>query len=348
MRTPPPAVHTGLLKSGLLARNRDLGARVHARTQQKAKRRLPAAAQRLARRRRAALPRPGDASLPRPGVRRRRGRAARALRVALVRDEAAALGARRLQQYRDHDDALLHENGDWSVHYLSLEGYTRRRSARRRRSRRGSWTRSRRTTGHAFLSVLAPGTHILPHCGPCNYRLRLQLGLRVPEAGPDPRRRRDARVARGRGARPRRRLRARGVERLGRAARHPDRRRVAPRLLRRRGRVDGGDAGGEAPEERRRRRDGAGVTRVTRSLRCAGGVWDSGGPWRPLRDRLGTWALRVTGSRGGAPRALESSVESSWFGAQLFFASTDFARTPMGQKQKPSERERGPSPTEMH
>ena len=40
-----------------------------------------------------------------------------------------------------------------------------------------------RTTGHAFLSVLAPGTHILPHCGPCNYRLRLQLGLRVPEAG---------------------------------------------------------------------------------------------------------------------------------------------------------------------
>ena len=42
--------------------------------------------------------------------------------ASLVRDEAAALGARRLQQYRDHDDALLHENGDWSVHYLSLEG----------------------------------------------------------------------------------------------------------------------------------------------------------------------------------------------------------------------------------
>ena len=42
--------------------------------------------------------------------------------ASLVRDEAAALGARRLQQYRDHGDALLHENGDWSVHYLSLEG----------------------------------------------------------------------------------------------------------------------------------------------------------------------------------------------------------------------------------
>ena len=38
-----------------------------------------------------------------------------------------------------------------------------------------------RQPGHAFLSVLEPGTHILPHCGPSNYRLRIQLGLVTPE-----------------------------------------------------------------------------------------------------------------------------------------------------------------------
>ena len=33
----------------------------------------------------------------------------------------------------------------------------------------------------AFFSVLAPGTHICAHCGPGNWRLRLHLGLHVPE-----------------------------------------------------------------------------------------------------------------------------------------------------------------------
>ena len=173
--------HTGLLKSGLLARNRDW-ARVHARTQAKAKRRRPPPLSDWH----------DDGALLFPGLATRpfHDPACVADAVALleryaslVRDEAAALGARRLQQYRDHGDALLHENGDWSVHYLSLEGSDTAAQRAQTPLTARLVDAIPRTTGHAFLSVLAPGTHILPHCGPCNYRLRLQLGLRVPEAG---------------------------------------------------------------------------------------------------------------------------------------------------------------------
>ena len=173
--------HTGLLKSGLLARNRDW-ARVHARTQAKAKRRRPPPLS----------DRHDDGALLFPGLATRpfHDPACVADAVALleryaslVRDEAAALGARRLQQYRDHDDALLHENGDWSVHYLSLEGSDTAAQRAQTPLTARLVDAIPRTTGHAFLSVLAPGTHILPHCGPCNYRLRLQLGLSVPKSG---------------------------------------------------------------------------------------------------------------------------------------------------------------------
>ena len=37
------------------------------------------------------------------------------------------------------------------------------------------------------LSLLAPGTHIAPHCGPTNHRLRLHLALSVPSMPSAPR-----------------------------------------------------------------------------------------------------------------------------------------------------------------
>ena len=40
--------------------------------------------------------------------------------------------------------------------------------------------RAPRAYGHAFFSVLAPGTHIAPHCGPSNKKLRVHLPLVVP------------------------------------------------------------------------------------------------------------------------------------------------------------------------
>ena len=36
---------------------------------------------------------------------------------------------------------------------------------------------------NAKFSILAPGTHILPHCGPSNARLRAHVTLRAPRGG---------------------------------------------------------------------------------------------------------------------------------------------------------------------
>ena len=98
----------------------------------------------------------------------------------VIRDEFLMLANQRLQQYQKSDSTLLHEHGDWNVHYLLLEGTDT--SLQRRQTPKTAKIVSAisRQSGHAFFSVLDPGTHILPHCGPSNYRLRLQLGLCIP------------------------------------------------------------------------------------------------------------------------------------------------------------------------
>ena len=160
---------------------------------------------------------------------------------------------------RPNDDALLHENGDWSVHHLSLEGSDT--AAQRAQTPLTARLVDAPEDDRPRLPQRAGAPHRgAPHCGAVQLPARAcALAATVPETAARSARRGETRAsARGRGARPRRRLRARGVERLGRAARHPDRRRVAPRAPPTPRRVDGGDAGGEAPAERRRRRDGDG------------------------------------------------------------------------------------------
>lgn len=53
----------------------------------------------------------------------------------------------------------------------------------------GGGSEARRTRGCAFgsayLSRLAPGTTLKPHCGPCNARLRCHLALRLPAGAPE-------------------------------------------------------------------------------------------------------------------------------------------------------------------
>ena len=101
----------------------------------------------------------------------------------VIRDEAMALSKeKQLPQYRDHDDTLLHDgDGDWRVHYLELEGKDTSAAREQTPKTAAIVDAINRRSSHSFLSVLEPGTHILPHCGPSNYRLRLQLGLQVPE-----------------------------------------------------------------------------------------------------------------------------------------------------------------------
>ena len=111
-----------------------------------------------------------------------------------IKAEMLALRRSALQQYRqpnaavaerelsaDGQSTLLHKDGDWNVLYLQLEG------ADCSEQRALTPTSSRivrslpRASGHALFSVLDPGTHILPHCGPSNHRLRLHLGLVIPQ-----------------------------------------------------------------------------------------------------------------------------------------------------------------------
>ena len=40
---------------------------------------------------------------------------------------------------------------------------------------------ARMARGQVKLSLMAPGINVLPHCGPTNARIRMHLGLQVPE-----------------------------------------------------------------------------------------------------------------------------------------------------------------------
>ncbi|KAL1526492.1 hypothetical protein AB1Y20_015202 [Prymnesium parvum] len=75
---------------------------------------------------------------------------------------------------------LTHDAGDWSVFYLFAGGV----DCSMQQGLCPRTTKLIRGIPHqsnsAFFSILSPGTHICPHCGPGNYRLRLHLGLHVP------------------------------------------------------------------------------------------------------------------------------------------------------------------------
>lgn len=78
----------------------------------------------------------------------------------------------------------LTDIGQWDVYYLYYSG----------RKAKDNCLRCPQTTqliesisgvsnaGLAYFSVLSGGSHIAPHCGPLNTRLRCHLGLEVPEA----------------------------------------------------------------------------------------------------------------------------------------------------------------------
>lgn len=77
---------------------------------------------------------------------------------------------------------LTHDAGDWSVFYLMAGGV----DCASRQAQCPKTTRLLRglpgQCNSAFFSILQPGTHICAHCGPGNFRLRLHLGLHVPDS----------------------------------------------------------------------------------------------------------------------------------------------------------------------
>jgi len=81
-----------------------------------------------------------------------------------------------------HDAEKL-SRGAWDVGYVQYMG----RAAAENRDRFPRTARVLdslprfRGTGHAYFSLLAPHSHIKPHCGPINAWLRCHLGILVPQ-----------------------------------------------------------------------------------------------------------------------------------------------------------------------
>jgi aspartate beta-hydroxylase len=77
--------------------------------------------------------------------------------------------------------------GAWSVCYLQLHGAGAAEGVGGALARcpatAALLARVPRNYGHAFFSVLAPGTHVTAHCGPSNKKLRVHLPLLVPPGG---------------------------------------------------------------------------------------------------------------------------------------------------------------------
>jgi aspartyl/asparaginyl beta-hydroxylase (cupin superfamily) len=75
-------------------------------------------------------------------------------------------------------------DGDWNIFELFSHGCVNAANATLTPHTVRTLTRLSDVTTHpsglSYFSVLNPGVHIAPHCGPTNSRIRIHLGLRVP------------------------------------------------------------------------------------------------------------------------------------------------------------------------
>ena len=80
--------------------------------------------------------------------------------------------------------AAATDAGQWSVAYLQLHNATAAEGVGGALARcpatAAALAAVPRAYGHAFFSVLQPGSHIAPHCGPTNKKVRVHLPLVVP------------------------------------------------------------------------------------------------------------------------------------------------------------------------
>lgn len=93
-----------------------------------------------------------------------------------IKDELRAIPSHFRRQHQGLADA-----GDWQVYYFSYLGQRAvENCARCPRTAAIIDSIPVTNTGHVYFSALAPHTHIAPHCGPTNARLRCHLGVEVP------------------------------------------------------------------------------------------------------------------------------------------------------------------------
>ncbi|MEM7308286.1 MAG: aspartyl/asparaginyl beta-hydroxylase domain-containing protein [Planctomycetota bacterium] len=80
---------------------------------------------------------------------------------------------------RDLDERLI-RSGAWHLYRLFYNGIVLEENCRRCPEATRVFRRIPGFTGTVGFAVLAPGTHVTPHCGASNAKLRCHLGLSVP------------------------------------------------------------------------------------------------------------------------------------------------------------------------
>ncbi|MGH9958040.1 MAG: aspartyl/asparaginyl beta-hydroxylase domain-containing protein [Pyrinomonadaceae bacterium] len=95
----------------------------------------------------------------------------------VIEEELAHIQSRLLPQPQG-----LADSGRWNIYYFYSLGRKVEENCLRcpETARVIDSLSGLSSTGLAYFSVLTPGTHIKPHCGPTNTRLRCHLGLDVP------------------------------------------------------------------------------------------------------------------------------------------------------------------------
>ena len=81
---------------------------------------------------------------------------------------------------RDLDQRLV-QSGAWHLYRLFYNGYQLTENCRRCPQTARLFREIPNQWGTVGFGVMEPGTHIAPHCGPTNAKLRCHLGLEVPD-----------------------------------------------------------------------------------------------------------------------------------------------------------------------
>ncbi|XP_007471536.1 PREDICTED: aspartyl/asparaginyl beta-hydroxylase [Lipotes vexillifer] len=104
----------------------------------------------------------------------------------LIRDEGLAVMDRAQGLFLPEDENLR-EKGDWSQFTLWQQGRKNENACKGARKTCSLLDKFPETTGcrrgQIKYSVMHPGTHVWPHTGPTNCRLRMHLGLVIPKEG---------------------------------------------------------------------------------------------------------------------------------------------------------------------
>ena len=107
----------------------------------------------------------------------------RTLEEAAPAIQAEFLALRERGQFKPHPQNLA-DTGAWNTYFLYSNGvrFDEHCAACPTTAEVMNELPGAGTAGGVYFSVMTPGTHVQPHCGPVNTKIRCHLGLVVPES----------------------------------------------------------------------------------------------------------------------------------------------------------------------